>query len=316
MRSVRANLRTLIMCETERLQTDDEGERPLSMEAEAGVQGIVQQLKTTQATAQGRSRFVARLGHALRTPLNPILAFSEVLLEESSGPLNDRQRAQLGRIRDAGSRLLDLVNSLTELARLQAGEETLQASACDVAQLVDRVVAEFHVAAREKDVALSTDVGADRCALTTDPRWVERVVRLLMSNAIKFSEAAGSVVVTVRPLQRGPNGGPDVRPRRRGVQLTVADTGIGMSANDRSRLLSDCEPPPGPDQPKRTGVGLPLVGRIVDLLEGHVSVESDGVSGHGTQFIVDLPDLSAESRGSGGHPECTEPLITFERNAG
>ncbi|UCF18980.1 MAG: HAMP domain-containing histidine kinase [Gemmatimonadota bacterium] len=252
-----------------------------------------------ETLARQRSLFLASMGHTLRSPLNGVLGFSDILLEESAGPLNDRQRRYIERIAESGRRQLELIDNLTQLARLHSGQLALQPERCSIAQIVEDAVSSYRALAQRKGVRIEIEVSCSTGKLTADADYLTTAIRSLVSNAVRCSENGGVIKVSARRLD--PElGSDDGNGNRAGalrgeaaarLRVEVADDGPGIAPEDQDLIFDDLE-----DHrsllarcQRRTGVGLPLARRLVELHGGRISVHSTGVRGEGCRFAIDLP---------------------------
>ena len=233
-----------------------------------------------------RSAFLASMGHTLRTPLNGILGFSDILLEEAFGPLNERQRKYVEQISASGQRQLGLINNLIDLARFHAGQVEPEWSTCDANGLVEDAVAPFCSPAAAAQVDLEVHTGQSVGEITADAERLKRAVGNLLDNAVRSTDAGGTITVTVR---RGSGERKTSQPEE--VLIEVADTGAGIPPEDQGLLFDDCEHADSlaARRERRSGTGLALARRIVELHGGRIWVESEGVGGQGSKFVVALP---------------------------
>lgn len=228
-----------------------------------------------------RAAFLAAVSHELRSPLNAILGFADVLAEEVDGPLSPSAKEEVDQIRDSGAHLLELINDILEFSALEGGQLKLSKKAVDLAQIASEVVRELTITVGEKPVAVR--VSADEPVVTeADPKRVRQILTNLVSNAIKFTER-GEVVVTV---------GID----RHVAFVRVLDTGPGIPHNERLRIFEEYKQTQGERERKRgTGLGLAIANRLVQLHDGHIGLESD--VGKGSTFTISLPlTLPKEAR--------------------
>jgi signal transduction histidine kinase len=268
-------------------------EREARRQAEQELDRLRRVLGGGDAASQ-RSRFLVSMGHTLRTPLNAILGFSEVLLQEQCGPLNERQKKFVNRITDSGERQLGLINNLIDLARIHAGDATLERRPVDVAQLVQSTVTEFTAAAQVKGIELSARAD-ETLSLTGDPERLRQALANLVRNAIQYTQSGGAVRVSVShrvetlPSLDDDQGTSDV------ARIEIADTGNGIRPEDQEFLFDDFEhiESLSARRERRSGVGLALTRRIVELHHGRIWVESSGAKGEGSQFFIELPAKAA-----------------------
>jgi len=222
---------------------------------------------------QARDRFYAAMSHELRTPINAILGYNDLLLAGIYGPLEPVQERGVERAQRAARHLLELVNDVLDLSKLEAGKMEVQPEEVDVAELVEELFVTVRPLAAERgsELNLTCEPGAPH--IHTDPRRVRQIVLNLLSNAIKFGEG--------RPIDVrcccGPQGG---------VVLEVEDRGSGIEAGDLSRIFDEFVQLPGAN-PEGTGLGLAISRSLARLLGGSLEVESR--PGAGSTFRLLLP---------------------------
>jgi signal transduction histidine kinase len=238
--------------------------------------------------AQAKDEFLASMSHELRTPLNAILGLAEVLHEGIYGPIGERQREAIRSIEESGSHLLDLINDVLDVAKIEAGQLALQLSSVSVASVCQASLELVAPQAREKEVALSSRLDGAVTTVQADERRLKQMLVNLLSNAVKFTDRGGQVGLEVTGDEE-----------KETVHFGVWDTGIGIAEDDISRLF---QPFVQLDsslsrQHTGTGLGLALVQRLADMHGGSVSVESAGVPGEGSRFTVTLPWREAEGNG-------------------
>jgi signal transduction histidine kinase len=222
-----------------------------------------------------KSEFVATMSHELRSPLNVIMGYTDLLLDGEFGTVSQQQAEILARVTRKSRELLELINETLDLNRLEAGKLEVERSQVDVVDLL-RVIDDETRDQRDKPgVSFSLRLPAELPLLYTDPGKVKTVLRNLISNAIKFTEQ-GSVTVTARVW-------------RSGVEVAVADTGIGIPAEARAFIFEPFRQVDSSMSRRHGGVGLGLyiVKRLLDLLGGSVVLESE--VGRGSTFRVWLP---------------------------
>ncbi|RST83841.1 HAMP domain-containing histidine kinase [Aquibium carbonis] len=225
----------------------------------------------------GKARFLATVSHELRTPLNAIIGFSDMLASGMAGPLaSDRQRDYVGLVRESGEHLLAIVNSILDVARIESGTYPILPETFRLADAVDTSLSMVSCQAKTKDVTLVRDIDAAKGDLFADRRAIQQILINLLSNAVKFTPQGGRVILTAASDARR-------------VTLTVADTGIGISADDLARIgrpfvqvLNDYT-----RQYEGTGLGLSLVKGLVELQAGSMTIDS--APGEGTLVTVTLP---------------------------
>ena len=234
-----------------------------------------------------KSRFLSSMSHEFRTPLNSIRALTGLLLERSDGPLNDEQALQLEFIRKAAANLGEMVDDLLDIAKIEAGKIDVRATEFEVKELFGALRGMLRPLLVSDKVALRFDADEDLPALETDEGKVSQILRNLISNALKFTER-GEIRVTAVPADAGS-----------AVAFAVADTGIGIAAEDHARIFEEFTQVLNPLQTrvKGTGLGLPLCRRLATVLGGRIEVES--AIGQGSVFTVTLPVRYADAAAAG-----------------
>jgi signal transduction histidine kinase/CheY-like chemotaxis protein len=224
-----------------------------------------------------KSRFLSNMSHEFRTPLNAITGLARLLLDRTDGDLTPEQDKQVTLIRRAAEDLTELVNDLLDLAKVEAGKVTVRPSEFDVADLFGALRGMLRpLLASNSGIALVFEEPAGLPLLQTDESKVSQILRNFISNALKFTER-GEVRVSARP-------GPDDA-----VVFAVADTGIGIAPEDQERIFEEFAQVESARQKfvKGTGLGLPLVRRLADLLGGRLELTS--TPGVGSTFSAVLP---------------------------
>jgi signal transduction histidine kinase len=227
-----------------------------------------------QHAMNARNRFYASMSHELRTPINAIIGYSTLLIDHIYGPLNDRQRQGLVRSHMAAKHLLELVNDVLDLSKIEAGKIELSLQPVSFPNLVEELFVTVRPMADEHGSEL-TLAGDCQATVVTDPRRVRQVILNLLSNAIKFG---GGKPIEVRCEAR--DGG--------GVVVAVADHGPGIRAADLPRIFDEFVQLPSTNPALQgTGLGLPISQRLARLLGGDLVVES--TPGEGSTFRLLLP---------------------------
>ncbi len=225
-----------------------------------------------------KSDFLATTSHELRTPLTSIIASTELLLEEAPGGLSDRQREYLQGILDSSYQLLGSINSLLDMAKVEAGRMEFRPSLFRLEILVEAVARRMEARAVRKGISFRVALDGPLPALTADYRKIEQVLFNLVDNAIKFTPAGGTVTVGAR-----------YQPDSGRVQLHVQDTGIGIAPEEHERIFESFWQAGSAStrEHRGTGLGLALVKRLVEMHGGSVGVTS--APGKGSTFTVSLP---------------------------
>ncbi|MEO6104205.1 MAG: ATP-binding protein, partial [Pseudoxanthomonas sp.] len=222
-----------------------------------------------------KTRFLATLGHEVRTPMTGVLGMSELLL---ATPLDEKQRGYTHAIQNAGSHLLRLVNDALDIARIESGKLELQQQDFDLRRLVDEVVGLTAPMAEQRGLTFADEIAPDTPdALQGDPVRVRQILLNLLGNAIKFTERGG---VTLRVAPASPQG----------VRFEIADTGPGINEEQQTRLFQRFEQAEGARTAARyggSGLGLAICQELALAMGGSIQVRS--TPGVGTCFTVELP---------------------------
>lgn len=236
---------------------------------------IRQKRELAEAASEAKSRFLANLGHEVRTPMTGVLGMSELLLTTR---LDDRQQGQVWAIRRAGEHLLRLVNDALDLARIEAGRFELDAVDFSIDALVDEVAGLMRPLAERKGVRFVAVVAEDaRGGWCGDPTRVRQILLNLLGNAVKFT-AQGEVSLSIEPLLP------------QGLRCIVRDTGPGFGAEQQRRLFRRFEQAEGARTASRyggSGLGLAICEELAVAMGGGIDVSS--VPGEGACFVVRLP---------------------------
>jgi PAS domain S-box-containing protein len=241
-----------------------------------------------------KSQFLANMSHELRTPLNAIIGFSEILSDKTFGDLNARQLKYSNNILNSGRHLLQLINDILDLAKVEAGRVELMRNTFAVTKAMHEVQTIVKTLANKKGISLELEVGANLPLLHADEAKFKQVMYNLLSNAIKFTPDGGRVTVTAA-FQNEANG--DSRPASKialageALRVEVTDTGIGIQARDQERVFKEFEQVDSSygRQQQGTGLGLALTQRLIEMHGGRIWVESEGIEGKGSTFTFLIP---------------------------
>lgn len=249
------------------------------MRERLAMQRVRQERELARQASEAKTRFLATLGHEVRTPMTGVLGMTELLLNTS---LDDRQRRYTDSIRRAGDHLMRLVNDALDLARIEAGRLALDPRPFDLRVIVDDVGDLMGPLARQRGLAYRVDVQPEvPPGLLGDPVRIRQILLNLVGNAIKFTER-GEVSLAVRTQSPA------------GVRMTVADTGPGLNEEQKSRLFRRFEQADGARTASRyggSGLGLAICQELAAEMGGRILVES--APGKGARFSVELPLVAA-----------------------
>ena len=273
-----------------REQVAEFGERTLDLITTFAAQGAiaiqnVQLFRELEVAGRHKSEFLASMSHELRTPLNAVIGFSDVLLERMFGELNERQEEYVRDIRDSGRHLLELINEILDLSKVEAGRMELELGTMSLPDLLEQSLAMVRERATRHGIAISLDVAPEVGVLWADELKLKQVVLNLLSNAVKFTPDGGTV---------------DVRAQIAGdeVQVVVRDTGIGIAEADQARVFEAFQRGGRRVRPgtEGTGLGLTLSKRIVELHGGRLWMTSQLGAGSTFGFAVPVRPAEEEAR--------------------
>jgi cell cycle sensor histidine kinase DivJ len=232
-----------------------------------------------EAQSAGKTRFLANMSHELRTPLNAVIGFADIMRQKLFGPLPDRYAGYADAIHQAGGHLLDLINDVLDLSKIEAERYQLVMEAFDARDAVSAAVALVRLQADDKGVDLAAVLPSEPMKVRADPRALKQMALNLLSNAVKFTPAGGAVTITLDA------DGPD-------LDLAVSDTGVGIAPEDLQRLGRPFEQAGGADQKAQgTGLGLSLVRSLTELHGGRMTIDS--TLGEGAAVMIRLPVMVA-----------------------
>ncbi len=229
-----------------------------------------------------KSQFLASMSHELRTPLNSVIGFSKVLMNEIDGELNPTQQTYIRSIHNSSSHLLQLINGVLDISRIEAGKLEVRREPVDLNELIDGCLASATALAQGKPVRIERDVAESLPVVEGDATKLKQILLNLLSNAVKFT-AAGRVVLRVRPT-------PD------SVHFMVADSGPGIREEDLQRIFEPFERVQNPQTAEvgGTGLGLAVSKKFVELHGGRIWAESQ--QHRGSTFHFTLPASTARSQ--------------------
>jgi signal transduction histidine kinase len=265
-----------IACINQQLRERNELLSQKNQELEAQRKQIELQNQKLMEVSQLKSQFLATISHELRTPMNAIIGFSQLLLRPQCGSLTTQQKNMVERILNNGKHLLMLLNEVLDFSRLEAGKLNLNPEIFDLSQIVRVTTAEMLSVAEAKKLSVQIQIDLQNAVVFNDPFRVRQILTNLLSNAIKFTES-GSIGVNVKEL---PNNY---------IEIAVWDTGIGIAASDVKYIFEAFRQLDQSITRKYagTGLGLPVVDALVQMMGGKITVESQ--LGSGSVFRIELP---------------------------
>jgi signal transduction histidine kinase len=249
-------------------------------------QELAVKTRELEIASRHKSEFLASMSHELRTPLNAVIGFSDVLLERLFGELNEKQAEYIEDIRGSGRHLLELLNDILDLSKVEAGEMRLELERTSLREALEHGIGMIGERAARQGVSLRLEIADDVDIIVADRLRLKQVLLNLLTNAVKFTPSGGSV---------------EARAERVGdeVRVSVEDTGVGITESDQARIFEAFQ------QGRRdasasaegTGLGLTLSKRIVELHGGRIWVKSR--VGHGSTFTFSIPDASPSASAAG-----------------
>lgn len=236
---------------------------------------------------RAKIKFLALMGHELRTPLNAVIGFSQLIRDRSLGPLAPGYAQYAAFINDSGINLLNSINDVLELVALDSDALIVANDPIPLDRLIGLAVAEQATKVRQGELDLRLDIRSEHTALIADPRLMKMALNNLLSNAIRFTEAGGRIIVSTRDTETG------------GLAISIADTGCGM---DEMEIARACEPFTQAEalmtrRHEGMGIGLAIAKAAVELHQGILVIRSE--PGMGTEITLELPAPRVRRKESG-----------------
>ncbi|MDZ7665273.1 MAG: PAS domain-containing sensor histidine kinase [Desulfotignum sp.] len=235
-----------------------------------------------ERAARVKSDFLANMSHELRTPLNSIIGFSEVLYDETFGPLNEKQKQYVNNISASGKHLLLLINQILDVAKVEAGKMQLALSILPMKNILDEISLLVLDMVSKKKLKMSLEIAEDLPSIEADELKVKQILYNLISNAVKFTPEGGKIGLRAKRADCG-------------VEIVVWDTGVGVAPENMEKIFEGFfrVNTPYSQVTEGTGLGLPLSRKLVELHGGTLSLESEGLNkGVAVRFV--LPVISSE----------------------
>ncbi|MGB9929292.1 MAG: response regulator [Methanosarcina sp.] len=261
---------------------------------------LIQAKLEAEAASRTKSEFLANMSHELRTPLNSIIGFSDILLEQVFGELNERQLKYINNISTSGKHLLELINDILDLSKVEAGKMELHYSEFSINAVFAEVRTVLTPLAQEKSLEIDFNIESVE-TLEADRSRLLQILYNLVSNAVKFTPEGGKVSVLCK------------KSGNRGL-ISVTDTGIGISPEDQKKLFQPFMQLDASTSKQYcgTGLGLALVKKIVALHEGDIWVESDIEKG--STFTFAIPLIKPPETKKGKDAKLDSVILEFELN--
>jgi two-component system cell cycle sensor histidine kinase PleC len=256
-------------------------------EIENGLEKAHEELKDLatelKRVARVKSEFLANMSHELRTPLNSINGFSEVLYDETFGPLNEKQKKYVNNVLTSGKHLLLLINQILDMAKVEAGKMKLTLSSLQIQNLLHEISLLVADMVDKKKLQMSLEIPDDLSNIEADELRLKEIIFNLLSNAIKFTPEGGKIGM------RAKNAGSE-------IEIVVWDTGVGVAPENMEKIFEGFfrVDTPYSRVTEGTGLGLPLSKKLVELHGGKLSVESAGLN-KGVSVRFTLPIISKKA---------------------
>jgi cell cycle sensor histidine kinase DivJ len=246
-------------------------------------QALVEARDAALGASRAKSSFLANMSHELRTPLNAIIGFSEMMNREMFGPIGPRYQEYSRLIHESGSHLLELINSVLDMSKIEAGKFQLSEELFDLEETAQSAVRFLKIPAERAGVALKLSIAPNARLMFADRRAIKQILVNLLSNGVKYTPPGGAVRVTARIAQ--------------GMEIIVSDSGTGISKADLERLGRPFEQVENADTRAKegTGLGLALVKSLALMHGGEAVLES--ALGEGTTVTVRLPHAGVDAKG-------------------
>jgi len=255
------------------------------MEMEIGLEKAHEELKELtcelKRAARAKSEFLANMSHELRTPLNSINGFSEVLCDETFGPLNEKQKKYVNNVLTSGKHLLLLINQILDMAKVEAGKMNLALSSLPMKSLLNDISLLVADMVGKKELQMVLDIAEDLPNIEADELKVKQIIYNLLSNAVKFTPEGGKIGMGAKKVGSG-------------IEVVVWDTGVGIASENMEKIFEGFfrVDTPYSRVTEGTGLGLPLSKKLVELHGGKFSVESEGLN-KGASVRFTLPVVSS-----------------------
>lgn len=254
-----------------------------------------------EAANLAKSEFLSRMSHELRTPLNAMLGFAQLMELDQRHPLPESHRPWVAQIQSAGWHLLEMINDVLDLSRIEAGTLSLQIQTLDLRQVLAATLSLVERDAERRDIAITQDLSGAAMRVRGDATRVKQILTNLLSNAVKYNADSGRIHIAARVQQRDT------------VEIVVTDTGLGMTEAQLAQLFQPFNRL-GRERSGQegTGIGLVISQRLAELMGG--SLRAMSTAGEGSSFILTLPRAGDEDpRAAGAAPARAQPVDYHQR---
>ena len=232
--------------------------------------------EAAEASNRAKSEFLSRMSHELRTPLNAMLGFAQLLELDPRQPLSTEQKPWVTQIQQAGWHLLEMINDVLDLSRIESGNLRLQTETLNLVEMLDATLAMVEGEARQRRIRISQEFAPGTTTVLGDATRVKQILTNLLSNAVKYNAEGGRIHIGSRPV------GADT------VEIAVTDTGLGLTPEQLGELFQPFNRLGRERSAQQgTGIGLVISQRLAELMGG--SLRANSVAGQGSSFILTLP---------------------------
>lgn len=231
-----------------------------------------------EAASQTKTEFLSRMSHELRTPLNAILGFSQLLEYDQKEPLSASQHAHVNEIVAGGKHLLNLINQLLDLARIESGRMDLFPVEFELHELARECVKLMHPLADKQGIRMENNIHGSALRLKVDPLRLKQAVINILANSIKYNSEQGSVYLDAELT------------REQRIRISIRDTGPGISDTDQQRLFADFERLDATTEIEGTGIGLAVTRHLIEMMGGAIGIDS--TIGQGSTFWIELDAIT------------------------
>ena len=243
---------------------------------------IERSAEKAKAANAAKTRFLFNMSHDIRTPMNAIMGFSELLEEH----IDEREKAldYIAKIRASSDFLLSLINHVLEMARIESGKETLSVEVCDIREMVDSLGAVFEPSCREKRLTFACRTDIRHGHILCDDTKMREVLINVVGNSVKYTPDGGKITLDLTEI-------PAEKPEYAAYRIVVQDTGVGMSADYLPHIFEEFTREKSSTESSivGSGLGLPIVKALLDLMQGAIEVESAVGKGTKTTIVVAFP---------------------------